>query len=227
MIDLVPQQSLVKWLVEEGRTVFVISWVNPGPELKDRNVGDYVIDGVVAAVDEVKKRTGSAPDLFSFCIGGTLAAIALAWLAGNGRGKDVNSATLIGSMVDFADMHERHEGMELIGKTNKLLKRALDATAPDLASAKTAAATMNGLAHKAGGWFPAGTGPELGKTGAKPEIWQQPKDFAAKLKAFQLAAASLNKAAQGGNAAETTAAYGELGKTCKACHDTYRKDMHH
>jgi len=124
-------------------------------------------------------------------------------------------------------MHERHEGMEQVGKTNKLLKRALDATAPDIAGARTAAATMNGLAHKAGGWFPAGTGPELGKTGAKPEIWQQPKDFAAKLKAFQLAAASLNKAAQGGNAAATTAAYGELGKTCKACHDTYRKDMHH
>ena len=45
MIDLVPRQSLVKWLVDEGRTVFVISWVNPGPELKDKDVGDYVLDG--------------------------------------------------------------------------------------------------------------------------------------------------------------------------------------
>ena len=117
MIDLVPRQSLVKWLVEEGRTVFVISWVNPGPELKDKDVGDYVLSGVVEAIGAVRKRTGNAPDLFSFCLGGTLAAIALAWLAAKGRAKEVNSATLIGSLVDFSDMrewsafvHEAHVG---------------------------------------------------------------------------------------------------------------------
>jgi polyhydroxyalkanoate synthase len=116
MIDLVPSQSLVKWLVDEGRTVFVISWVNPGPELKDKGVEDYVL-AVVAAIEEVAKRTKAAPDLFSFCLGGTLAAIAVAWLAAKGRAKEVNSATLIGSMVDFADMrdwsafvHEGHMG---------------------------------------------------------------------------------------------------------------------
>jgi polyhydroxyalkanoate synthase len=86
--------------------VFVISWVNPGPELKDKNVGDYVLSGVVEAISEVRKQTGSAPDLFSFCLGGTLAAIALAWLAAKGRAKEVNSATLIGSLVDFSDMRE-------------------------------------------------------------------------------------------------------------------------
>ena len=106
MIDLVPRQSLVKWLVEEGRTVFVISWVNPGAELKDKNVGDYVLSGVVEAIGEVRKRAGNAPDLFSFCLGGTLAAIALAWLAAKGRADEVNSATLIGSLVDFSDMRE-------------------------------------------------------------------------------------------------------------------------
>ena len=114
MIDLVPEQSLVKWLVDEGRTVFVVSWVNPGAELKDMGVEDYVIDGIVTAVDEVTKRTKAAPDLFAFCLGGTLVAIALAWLAAEGRGKDVNSATLIGSLVDFADMRDWsafvHEG---------------------------------------------------------------------------------------------------------------------
>ncbi len=106
MIDLVPRQSLVKWLVDEGRTVFVISWVNPGPELKDKSVEDYVLSGVVEAIDQVRKRSGAAPDLFSFCLGGTLAAIALAWLAAKGRGKDVNSATLIGALVDFSDMRD-------------------------------------------------------------------------------------------------------------------------
>ena len=106
MIDLVPRQSLVKWLVDEGRTVFVISWVNPGDEHKDKDVGDYVVDGVVEAALQVKKRTGAAPDLFSFCLGGTLAAIALAWLAAEGRTDDVHSATLIGSLVDFSDMRD-------------------------------------------------------------------------------------------------------------------------
>ncbi len=114
MIDLVPRQSFVKWLVDEGRTVFVISWVNPGPELRDKAVSDYVLDGVVTAVEQVAKRTGQAPDLFSFCLGGTLAAIALGWLAAKGRGNEVNSATLIGSMIDFADMRDWsafvHEG---------------------------------------------------------------------------------------------------------------------
>ena len=117
MIDLVPRQSLVKWLVDEGRTVFVISWVNPGPEHRDMGVGDYVLDGIVEAIGQVRERTGNAPDLFSFCLGGTLAAIALAWLAAKGRADEVNSATLIGALVDFSDMrdwsafvHEAHLG---------------------------------------------------------------------------------------------------------------------
>ena len=116
MIDLTPNQSLVKWLVDERRTVFVISWVNPGPEHKDKGVEDYVL-AIVEAIDEVAKRAKAAPDLFSFCLGGTLAAMAVGWLAAKGRGKEVNSATLIGSMVDFADMrdwaafvHEAHLG---------------------------------------------------------------------------------------------------------------------
>ena len=81
MIDLVPRQSLVKWLVDEGRTVFVISWVNPTEEHKDKGVGDYVLEGIVEAIGQVRARTSQSPDLFAFCLGGTLVAIALAWLA--------------------------------------------------------------------------------------------------------------------------------------------------
>ena len=114
MIDLVPRQSLVKWLVDEGRTVFVISWVNPTEKQRDKGVGDYVLEGVVEAIGQVRQRTGQPPDLFSFCLGGTLVAIALAWLAANKRAGEVNSATLIGSLVDFADMRDWsafvHEG---------------------------------------------------------------------------------------------------------------------
>ncbi|WP_260483542.1 PHA/PHB synthase family protein [Sphingomicrobium flavum] len=114
MIDLDPSQSFVKWLVEEGRTVFVISWVNPGEAHKNKGVSDYVVDGIVTAAETVKKRTGEAPDLFSFCLGGTLVAIALAYLAAEKRANLVNSATLIGSLVDFSDMRDWsafvHEG---------------------------------------------------------------------------------------------------------------------
>lgn len=106
MIDLQPKSSLVKWLVDQGRTVFVISWVNPTDAHRDNAVEDYVLDGIVAALGEVRQRTGATPDLFAFCLGGTLVAIALAWLAARGRSDEVNSATLIGSMVDFADMRD-------------------------------------------------------------------------------------------------------------------------
>ena len=117
MIDLQPKSSLIKWLVDQGRTVFVVSWVNAGDEHRDKDVAAYILEGIVPAIEQVAKRTGEAPDLFAFCLGGTLVAIALAWLAAKKRGKEVNSATLIGSMIDFADMrdwsafvHETHIG---------------------------------------------------------------------------------------------------------------------
>ena len=116
MIDLVPRQSLVKWLVDEGRTVFVISWVNPSDKLKNKGVGDYVLEGIIEAIGEVRKRTKTSPDLFAFCLGGTLVAIALAWLASEKRSNEVNSATLIGSLVDFADMVTLKRGVESLIK---------------------------------------------------------------------------------------------------------------
>ena len=80
------------------------------------------------------------------------------------------------------------------------------------------------LAPKVSGWFPPGTGPDVGKTHAKPAIWQKPEDFAAKADAFAKAAASFNTAAQGNDVAAIKAAHGELGKSCKACHDLYREE---
>jgi polyhydroxyalkanoate synthase len=114
MIDLVPKQSFVKWLVAQGRTVFVISWVNPGASHKDKDVDDYVLEGIVEAIEVVYRRTRARPDLFSFCLGGTLVALALGYLAAANRANEVNSATLIGSLVDFSDMRDWsafvHEG---------------------------------------------------------------------------------------------------------------------
>ena len=124
-------------------------------------------------------------------------------------------------------MHERHEGMESIGKTTKALKRQLDSASPDMAAVSAGAAQIQDLSGKATGWFHAGTGPDVGKTGAKPEIWQNQQDFAAKLRGFQEAAKAFNAAAMSGDAPSIKTKFGELGQSCKACHDKYRSEMHH
>jgi cytochrome c556 len=127
----------------------------------------------------------------------------------------------------LAIMHERHEGMEKIGDTNKLLRRELTSSAPFAPAVKSGAATIYGLSKRASGWFPAGTGPELGNTGAKPEIWKNQKDFQVKLRNFQAAAAAFNAAAAAGDLNAAKSRYADLGGTCKACHDSYRAEMHH
>ena len=124
-------------------------------------------------------------------------------------------------------MHTRHEGMETIGKNGKAINRELTGSSPDLAVVRHGAAQIASLSHQASGWFPAGTGPEVGKTGAKPEIWQNPEDFAAKLHNFQVAAGAFNAAAAGGDVGVIKARFNDLEGACKACHDKYRSEMHH
>jgi cytochrome c556 len=124
-------------------------------------------------------------------------------------------------------MHERHEGMEEVGKANKVLRRELTGSSPDLAAVRSAAAKIASLSAKASGWFPRGTGPELGKTGAKPEIWQNPQDFSAKLRNFQAASQTFTAAARSGDVGAIKGRYAELGQACKSCHDKYRSEMHH
>ncbi len=124
-------------------------------------------------------------------------------------------------------MHQRHEGMEAVGKANKVLRREITADSPDLTAVRGAAGDLAKLAGQSSKWFPKGTGPELGKTGAKPEIWQKPADFSAKLHDFQGAAKLFNAAAASGDMNAIKGRYADLGKTCKACHDTYRSEMHH
>jgi cytochrome c556 len=124
-------------------------------------------------------------------------------------------------------MHARHEGMETIGKANKAINRELQGGSPNLAVVRSSAGQIAGLSRQASGWFPQGSGPELGKTGAKPEIWQTPQDFEAKLRNFQAAALAFNSAAAGNDAGAIKARFADMGGTCKACHDKYRMDMHH
>ncbi len=105
LLDLQPKSSLLRWLVGEGHTVFVISWINPGPELADMGMADYIRLGPVAGLDAIERATGERQaDLFGFCMGGTLAAMAAAYLAGQGQGGRVASVTTIGSLLDFADL---------------------------------------------------------------------------------------------------------------------------
>ena len=121
-------------------------------------------------------------------------------------------------------MHDRHEGMEEIGDAFKVVNRELKAASPDMAAIQQAAATIADGAGKSSDWFPPGTGPDIGKTRAKAEIWQKPEDFAAKDRAFQAAAAAFRAAADSGNLDAVKAQAGELGKSCKACHDPYRAE---
>lgn len=121
----------------------------------------------------------------------------------------------------LALMKERHENYEKIGKAMRAAKKGLDGN--DIPSVRSAAGTINELAPQAATWFPAGTGPDVGKTDAKAEIWQQRADFDSGMKNFAAAAAAFHQAAQGNDVEAMKAAHGKLGGTCKACHDKFRE----
>lgn len=124
----------------------------------------------------------------------------------------------------LALMEERHENYEKIGDSMKVISRELKANAPNLAEVRTGAATIAELAPQVPDWFPAGTGPDVGKTEARADIWLKPEDFAAKTQAFQRAALAFNNAARGSDLDAIRAAHRDLGKSCKGCHDLYREE---
>jgi cytochrome c556 len=125
----------------------------------------------------------------------------------------------------LAVMKARHEGMEAIGNATKAIHRAQ--SGPDLPVIRSNAIRVAQLSQQASGWFPAGTGPDVAKTRAKPEIWQNSEDFAARIRNFQAAARAFNAAASGTDTAAINAAFGQLGDSCKACHDKYRAEEQH
>jgi cytochrome c556 len=123
----------------------------------------------------------------------------------------------------LALMKERHENYEKIGDAMKVIGRELKGESPDLAAVRRNADVIAALAPQVKTWFPEGTGPDVGKTHAKAEIWQKPDDFAAKARDLEAAAAAFKTTAQGSDVAAIRAAQGNLGKSCKACHDLYRE----
>ncbi len=106
ILDLRPKNSFIKWCVDQGHTVFVISWVNPDESLAHKRFDDYMLEGPLAALDAIKLATGEASvNIVGYCIGGTLTASTLAWLAAK-RKKPIASATFLTTMVDFAEAGE-------------------------------------------------------------------------------------------------------------------------
>jgi cytochrome c556 len=155
-------------------------------------------------------------------------ALAEANATGNAASEAVENAVLTSNATPLqkeqalALMEERHNNYERIGKAMRAAKQGLDANNP--AAVRTAAATISELAPRAESWFPAGTGPDIGQTDARAEIWQQPQQFAAGMRNFRNAAAAFNQAAQGNDLAAMKSAHADLGKTCKSCHDRFRTD---
>jgi polyhydroxyalkanoate synthase subunit PhaC len=101
ILDLTPQKSYVKWCVENGLTVFIMSWVNADEELGRKSFSDYMRDGFLTAIDAVQKSTGAAKvNTVGFCIGGSLVASTLGYMAAK-KDDRVNTATFFTTQVDF------------------------------------------------------------------------------------------------------------------------------
>lgn len=145
-------------------------------------------------------------------------------------GANASAATAAAAVITADEAkriaHQRHEGMEAIGKAAKAVGQQLKSGTPDLAVIGASAARIDQLAGEASAWFPAGTGRDSIKTRALPEIWQKPADFSAKLSEFQAAAHAFRAAAQSGQLSEIKARFDSLGDSCKACHDPYRAPEH-
>ncbi|MEG6509586.1 class I poly(R)-hydroxyalkanoic acid synthase [Methyloligella sp. 2.7D] len=101
VLDLVPQKSLIKWAVDQGFTVFVISWVNPDQRLARKTFEDYMREGILAALEVVNRQLSlHYVNLLGYCVGGTLLSATLAYLANKGDDR-IASATLLTTQVDF------------------------------------------------------------------------------------------------------------------------------
>jgi polyhydroxyalkanoate synthase len=103
ILDLNPEKSFIRWAVEQGLTVFVISWVNPDERHADKDFNSYMREGVLAALDCVEQATGEREvTAAGYCVGGTLVAATLAYMAAAGD-RHITSATFLATQIDFAD----------------------------------------------------------------------------------------------------------------------------
>ena len=103
ILDLTEKKSFIKWTLDQGYSVFLASWVNPDERQAEKTFEDYMLEGVVDAIEQVKKVSGQ-PDVttIGYCVGGTLLAAALAHLAAKGD-ESVKAATFLAAQVDFSE----------------------------------------------------------------------------------------------------------------------------
>lgn len=106
ILDLKERNSYVKWLVDQGLTVFMISWVNPDENYRKTSYDDYLFEGIISALDNIKEATNETKiNALGFCIGGTLLASALGYMQAK-NDKRIQSATFLTTLIDFGDPGE-------------------------------------------------------------------------------------------------------------------------
>jgi polyhydroxyalkanoate synthase len=106
ILDLRPKNSLVRWAISQGHTVFMISWVNPDEHLADKGFEDYMYEGPLAALDAIERATGERDaNVIGYCLGGTLLAATLSWMAAH-KDDRIKSATFFVTMLDFQEAGE-------------------------------------------------------------------------------------------------------------------------
>ena len=106
IFDMKPENSLVRYMLEQGHSVFLISWVNPTKQHAALSFEDYMRLGPLTALDAITDATGEDEfDILGFCIGGILVTATLAYMAAKGD-KRVKTATTLATMVDFTDVGE-------------------------------------------------------------------------------------------------------------------------
>ena len=102
ILDLTPPKSLLKYAVDQGFTVFVVSWVNPDERLAHKTFEDYMLEGILAAADAVKRETAVEKiNVVGYCVGGTLLGSTLAYLAARGE-EPFRSVTFLTTQLDFS-----------------------------------------------------------------------------------------------------------------------------
>ncbi|SNS35439.1 MULTISPECIES: alpha/beta hydrolase [unclassified Azospirillum] len=106
ILDLRPSNSLVKWLCDQGHTVFIVSWVNPDEKLADKTWEDYMNLGPLSALDAIEQATGETEiNAVGYCIGGTLMASTLAYMAAKGDER-IKSILYLVTLTDFTEPGE-------------------------------------------------------------------------------------------------------------------------
>lgn len=104
IMDLAPGRSYVEWAVQHGHQVFMISYRNPDESMRDYTMDTYLEKGVIAAIEAVQRITGAPSiNLAALCLGGTMAVLALAYLAAKGESDRVHSLTITNTIVDFTE----------------------------------------------------------------------------------------------------------------------------